>query len=742
MFLRIIVTVIIIFFTLSKSVLANCDFNHYDFLEELNDPSFLKSINIKVNKKKSFYKNFYQIMVSKSENIPPNLKKNFRSKVIVNYKFGKCKYKANVRQLGDWKDHVMIVNGQPYRSLKVNLKEGNILNAVKFKLFIPETRNHYNEILGTIILNKLGFLAPETFEVNLKLNNSNYKTIFQEDTTKEFLERNKKREGPIFEGDESLIWSYKNKDNFELENVSLSRLTNYKWFLKGENSEKIVLRSFNKLQKSYLNYANNFPKSSLLMLPNNKDDQFFQDFYFILTAMNASHALRPHNRKFYYNSFTDKFEPIYYDGDLKLDSPLWFRFGSIENDLKFFDKKFSFSKIDLLKDNRFKKEILDDFKKKVIDFDKALELFYTKSIHHIIKNADELHGLINDIRTNELKIKDNDQFNNKLINNYISRIENQEVIQKNIISLNKDKKIYEAYLEPNKKIILTPIDLSLILQGNIFENKRYVILNSYKNSKEKTFYTEDFQPDDLSKGKIIYSKGISFDIDRKKKIINIKQANPSDWIFFKNINFSNWLINFNGKLNIPNDVKLSQRLNSNGLTGCLNFLNSFFENTSIEFYNGRCEDSVNIIKSDGSIKSVKIYNSFSDGLDIDFSNITIDELFVKKSGNDCLDVSGGNYKIVSANLSGCNDKALSIGEVSELNGNKIEINNSNIGISVKDYSKSLIKNFKATTVNVCVEALQKKQEFGGAIANFKVIKCDGFLNNDKNSLINKNYNEL
>ena len=141
MFLRIIVAVIIIFFTLSKSVLANCDFNHYDFLEELNDPSFLKSINIKVNKKKSFYKNFYQIMVSKSENIPPNLKKNFRSKVIVNYKFGKCKYKANVRQLGDWKDHVMIVNGQPYRSLKVNLKEGNILNAVKFKLFIPETRN-------------------------------------------------------------------------------------------------------------------------------------------------------------------------------------------------------------------------------------------------------------------------------------------------------------------------------------------------------------------------------------------------------------------------------------------------------------------------------------------------------------------------------------------------------------------------------------------------------------------------
>ena len=127
----------------------------------------------------------------------------------------------------------------------------------------------------------MGFLTPETFEVNLILNNLSYKTIFQEDTTKEFLERNKKREGPIFEGDESLIWSYKNKDNFELENISLSRLTNFKWFLKGENSEKIVLKSFKQLQRSYLNYSNNHPNSYLLMLPNNKNNKFFQDYYLL-----------------------------------------------------------------------------------------------------------------------------------------------------------------------------------------------------------------------------------------------------------------------------------------------------------------------------------------------------------------------------------------------------------------------------------------------------------------------------
>ena len=32
-------------------------------------------------------------------------------------------------------------------------------------------------------------------------------------------------------------------------------------------------------------------------------NKIFKDYYFILTAMNGWHALRPHNRKFYFNTF-------------------------------------------------------------------------------------------------------------------------------------------------------------------------------------------------------------------------------------------------------------------------------------------------------------------------------------------------------------------------------------------------------------------------------------------------------
>ena len=65
------------------------------------------------------------------------------------------------------------------------------------------------------------------------------------------------------------------------------------------NLEAAVLKSFNLLQEAYLKYINEFPNTKLSIFPNNKVDKIFKDYYFILSAMNGWHALRPHNRKFY-----------------------------------------------------------------------------------------------------------------------------------------------------------------------------------------------------------------------------------------------------------------------------------------------------------------------------------------------------------------------------------------------------------------------------------------------------------
>ena len=121
---------------------------------------------------------------------------------------------------------------------------------------------------------------------------------FQE--TRKNFERNYRRESAIFEGDEKLLWSFKDYDNFELEPLALSRMTNRNWFLKGSSSSTIAFILLS-LQKSYLRYSQDIEGHKTLVMYPESSYHNFAEYAFLLTAMNAWHALRPHNRKFYYN---------------------------------------------------------------------------------------------------------------------------------------------------------------------------------------------------------------------------------------------------------------------------------------------------------------------------------------------------------------------------------------------------------------------------------------------------------
>ena len=60
-------------------------------------------------------------------------------------------------------------------------------------------------------------------------------------------------------------------------------------------------------------------------------------------------------------------------------------------------------------------------------------------------------------------------------------------------------------------------------------------------------------------------------------------------------------------------------------------------------------------------------------MDIDYSNIKIEKIFINKSNNDCVDLSSGKYEFVELNLSECGDKALSVGEKSIVKLNDLEV---------------------------------------------------------------------
>ena len=119
------------------------------------------------------------------------------------------------------------------------------------------------------------------------------------------------------------------------------------------------------------------------------------------------------------------------------------------------------------------------------------------------------------------------------------------------------------------------------------------------------------------------------------------------------------------------------------MTGCLSLINASVKNLSINVSDSTCEDAVNFINSSGDVNNVFINESISDALDVDFSNLKFKNIKIKSAKNDCVDVSYGNYKIEKFYSENCGDKALSVGEKSDLHLNEIFSNNSKVGIASK-----------------------------------------------------------
>ena len=90
-------------------------------------------------------------------------------------------------------------------------------------------------------------------------------------------------------------------------------------------------------------------------------------------ALGGTHALRPHNRNYYFNTLEDIFEPIYYDGN--------FDFKKIDI------SKMNESKINLLyKSLPFLKEFINDFNEILNNKDKINDI-QTKFENRIYKNS-------------------------------------------------------------------------------------------------------------------------------------------------------------------------------------------------------------------------------------------------------------------------------------------------------------------------------------------------------------------
>ena len=119
----------------------------------------------------------------------------------------------------------------------------------------------------------------------------------------------------------------------------------------------------------------------------------------------------------------------------------------------------------------------------------------------------------------------------------------------------------------------------------------------------------------------IITKELNLIFNKEKNEFNIFQLKPEARAYFINSNLKDLNINFNGFKNFNNLFFLPFDLR--GLTGCLTFYNSNFENINLKSNYSSCEDSINMVNVKGQINNIYISNSYSDALDIDFSTISI-----------------------------------------------------------------------------------------------------------------------
>lgn len=151
------------------------------------------------------------------------------------------------------------------------------------------------------------------------------------------------------------------------------------------------------------------------------------------------------------------------------------------------------------------------------------------------------------------------------------------------------------------------------------------------------------------------------------------------------------------------------------ITGAVTFYQSPVIINSGQFHSARSEDALNIIRTHFEINSSDFTNSFSDAFDGDFVSGSITDSSFTDITNDAIDISGSQVTISQIDITNAGDKGISVGENSQLDGQRLTITNSNIGIASKDLSLVRVQNVQINNATYALTAYQKKPEFGSAI---------------------------
>ncbi len=682
-------------------------------------------------------------------------------------------YKIKLRLKGDralhWYD-------KETSSYKIDVRNGDtVWGMEEFSVQKPITRNYIYELIFHKLLKFSDLISLNYFFINLSMNDTNQGVYaVEEGFATELIERNKRRNGPIFGLEEKKGTTY--------PNVSYDLYSSEFWI---SNYYDLTSSAFSKLNQL---------KDQETSVNEIFDLEKWATYFAIIDLTSSLHGALSKSVKLYFNPVNSKFEPIGFDAhyqsnffeeflildflDLKnkncsyiCEEREWFFRFLKNNDLTLNNEflKIYLEKLNLISSESFLKTFLDKNIKEIefynlqflSDKRKTDKMFY-KGIGDYIFDEEYLNRKAAYIRSRLEKINNFENIEASLEGKKIKFYNNNEFFFKKILEKCEDKtnsKFITSNLEISYKSACRYLlaDKQIVLDDNIFLTK--------KNYNE--FFDNFFEIYGIKKSNNIFELSKNLEIDRNVYIpqnANLIIKDGVNITFLKDVIFlSEGQINFNGTVNKPITI---DGINGSGsiilvnnkfqvdnvifknlslpkekskiLYGGLNIINSTVKIANSEILNSNSEDAINIISSNTNIDSLKVSNTFADAIDIDFGKLNFKNIECYKVNNDCLDVSGAEVEGVNLFTEDVLDKGLSFGESSEGTISKLTFKKNKLAIAVKDGSSLEIDDFNLLENQYDFAVFNKKSEYGKSVlklTNTTDLENLNFLVGKNNELI-------
>lgn len=339
--------------------------------------------------------------------------------------------KTKLRLKGDWLDHL---HGDKW-SFRLKLKSGFTWNRLKvFSLHNPITRHGVDEwflhqvlLSQDVLTTRYGFTPTYFYGRNIGI------YAWEEHFTKQLIESQNKREGPIVRFYEDVYWDQIRGKKSGIDSILIPyfEAAAIKPFSTGKIVEdSVAFGQFLIAQNLLFQYKHRTKLASEIF-----NIDALAKYFAMMDVFQAHHSLIWHNQRFYYNPVLSKLEPILFDAYTEDGSFNWVsrsmtgdvKYNSVEtlddqflmmrelfNDIKLLNKYIDY--LELYSSPEFLTKVNLQFSDEAIRYDSLVQLEFPDlqlNIATLYENADNIR---NDLPAFKQKIKERLSKNEKWLN--------------------------------------------------------------------------------------------------------------------------------------------------------------------------------------------------------------------------------------------------------------------------------------------------------------------------------------